>query len=289
MDSKPSRSGRLAVLLALGRVSNLPTVWSNCLAAWLLGGGGAWERFAFLCAGATLLYLGGMFLNDAFDVGFDRQYRPERPIPSGQISERAVWILARVFILAGWLLVLPLGRVAAGFTSVLLASIVFYDAVHKRTGLAPLLMSVCRFVLYLTAAATSQRGAGMETLWRALALGGYVLGLSYLARNESKPGAVVRWPIGLLFAPIAVALAATAGGTLAIWAVAAGQIAWVSWCLLGKAAPARCRLSGGVAGLLAGIVVVDWLAVSGQVPTMGVVFAGLFLLALLLQRAAPAT
>ena len=31
---------KLRTLLILGRVSNLPTVWSDCLAAWWLGGGG---------------------------------------------------------------------------------------------------------------------------------------------------------------------------------------------------------------------------------------------------------
>lgn len=277
------------MLLVLGRVSNLPTVWSNCLAAWLLGGGGSWNRFAFLCAGATFLYLGGMFLNDAFDAAFDRRYRPERPIPSGQISERAVWTLAIILLLAGWLLILPLGRGAAVFASILLAGIVFYDAVHKRTGLAPLLMSACRFVLYLAAAAAAEGGAGWEAVWRGLALGGYVLGLSCLARGESKPEVVERWPIGFLFAPVVVALAATAGGTPIVWVVAAGQVAWVSWCLLGKAAAARWGLSRGVAGLLAGIVAVDWLAVAEQVPTVWMVFAGLFVVALLLQRLAPAT
>src|SRR5213594_1545943 len=32
-------------LLILGRASNVPTVWSNCLAGWLLGGGGSIGRF----------------------------------------------------------------------------------------------------------------------------------------------------------------------------------------------------------------------------------------------------
>ncbi|HEY0550448.1 MAG TPA: UbiA family prenyltransferase, partial [Verrucomicrobiae bacterium] len=77
---------KFRALLLLGRVSNLPTVWSNCLAGWLLGGGGEWPQFAVLCGGATLLYVGGMFLNDAFDAEFDAQHRRERPIPSGAIQ-----------------------------------------------------------------------------------------------------------------------------------------------------------------------------------------------------------
>ena len=86
---------KLRALLVLGRVSNLPTVWSNCLAGWLLGGGGEWNRFAELCGGATLLYVGGMYLNDAFDAEFDAEYRRERPIPSGVISRGSVWRLGQ--------------------------------------------------------------------------------------------------------------------------------------------------------------------------------------------------
>ncbi len=43
----------LRSLLILGRVSNLPTVWSNCLAGWLLSGGGGAIRFVLLCLGAS--------------------------------------------------------------------------------------------------------------------------------------------------------------------------------------------------------------------------------------------
>src|SRR5258707_241274 len=96
----------LRTFLVLGRASNLPTVWSNCLSGWLLADGGPITRFLLLCAGTTFLYIGGMFLNDAFDVEFDRQHRPERPIPSGAASLRAVlrwglcWLLAGVVSLS---------------------------------------------------------------------------------------------------------------------------------------------------------------------------------------------
>src|ERR1700724_3163452 len=78
-------------LLVLGRISNLPTVWSNCLAGWWLGGGGNYQNLIPLLLGTTLLYVGGMFLNDAFNAEFDAQYRRNRPIPSGAISAKAVW------------------------------------------------------------------------------------------------------------------------------------------------------------------------------------------------------
>src|SRR6478736_6052578 len=88
-------------LLVLGRVSNLPTVWSNCLAGWLLGGAETPAVLPRLLIGASLLYVAGMFLNDAFDIEFDRQFRPERPIPSGAISTRAVWLAITILLTAG--------------------------------------------------------------------------------------------------------------------------------------------------------------------------------------------
>ena len=41
----------------------------------------------------TFFYLGGMYLNDAFDAEIDAAERPERPIPSGQVSARLIFHL----------------------------------------------------------------------------------------------------------------------------------------------------------------------------------------------------
>ena len=45
----------LRTILILGRVSNLPTVWSNCLAGWWLGGDHHSDRLPFVLIGATFL------------------------------------------------------------------------------------------------------------------------------------------------------------------------------------------------------------------------------------------
>src|SRR5512137_991305 len=121
---------RFCTLLTLGRVSNLPTVWSNCLAAWMLAGGGS--RLGLLLASGSCLYIGGMFLNDACDVEFDRRHRQERPIPSGLISRGAVWRWAAGLLLAGVLLAIPFGGRALACALALLAAIVAYDLWHKQ-------------------------------------------------------------------------------------------------------------------------------------------------------------
>ena len=81
----PAVLRQLRTLLTLSRVSHLPTVWSNCLAGWWLGGHGNVSKLPLLFLGVSALFTGGMFLNDAFDADFDRQRRTERPIPSGAI------------------------------------------------------------------------------------------------------------------------------------------------------------------------------------------------------------
>jgi len=288
-SAKLSTAERVRVLLVLGRVSNLPTVWSNCLAAWSIAGGGKPTRFVSLCAGATLLYTGGMFLNDACDIEFDRKHRPERPIVSGQIRAQTVWLSAGALLLLGWLALMPLGRLALIAGSTLLAAIVIYDAVHKHTGLAPLLMACCRFLLYVMAGSAARRGVGPLLIIDALALAAYIIGLSYLARKESTGGCTSRWSAPLLFAPIAAAFTKSRLDQATLWLTALAQCAWVLWCLRRSALPAMRFLSHGVAGLLAGIVLVDWLAAAGSVQGLSGAFIGLFIVALLSQHFAPAT
>ena len=76
--------------MILGRVSNLPTVWSNCLAGWWLGGDHHSDRLPFVLIGATFLYIAGMFLNDAFDVNFDR-LRPPAFLDLTRLPELQRW------------------------------------------------------------------------------------------------------------------------------------------------------------------------------------------------------
>lgn len=279
----------LRSLLVLGRVSNLPTVWSNCLAAWLLNGGVLGPNFFLLSAGATLLYTGGMFLNDAFDVDFDRQHRSERPIPSGKVSANVVWMFGVCFLLLGWLLIWPLGALAAIASLLLVAAIVIYDAIHKRTPAAPLLMAACRFLLYFVAAAATLNRVSAAVLWHGLALAAYVTGLSFLARGESGPGMVRRWPMLLLIAPLVANGLVNSNRSAVAWAASVCLAGWLLWCLREILNRPVQNVGRSVAGLLAGIALVDGAALSQLTTELAMIFAGLFVLALILQRKIPAT
>jgi 4-hydroxybenzoate polyprenyltransferase len=284
---------KLRTFLVLGRTSNLPTVWSNCLAGWWLGSK-AWDLdtkpLPLLFAGATLLYLGGMFLNDAFDANFDLQFRRERPIPSGAISERTVWLAGFALLVSGLVCLSFLGKVAAILGMLLAVCILVYDAVHKLITISPVLMAACRFFLYLVAASTGSDGVTGAAVWCGLALGAYIVGLSYVAGRESTRTAVRYWPCIFLAAPVLLALIFNTNDNLKdalLLAVVLGL--WIALQLRHTFGSAVRNIGRTVSGLLAGIALVDLLAVADVPRPFAAVFFGLFLLALLFQRFIPAT
>ena len=182
-------------LLVLGRVSNLPTVWSNCLAGWLLGGAGHVGHLAVLVLAASALYIGGMYLNDACDAPFDRQHRRERPIPSGAIAISLVWRIGGLLISSGWILLCFLGWSSGWWGTFLVIAILVYDFVHKAVSFSPVLMAFCRLFLFLVSASTGEAGVTGLSVWSAIALWGWIVGLSYIARRESTTHPLRYWPL----------------------------------------------------------------------------------------------
>ena len=281
---------RLRTFLILGRVSNLPTVWSNCLAGWWLGGGGNFRNLPFLLAGATFLYVGGMFLNDAFDAEFDRRYRKERPIPSGMIELKSVWRWGLGWLALGIVCLFCAGKVTGELGIGLAFFIVLYDAIHKLFDSAPVLMGICRFFLYVIAASTGLHGVTGTSVWCGLALGAYIVGVSYVARRESRSDVLRYWPLVLLAAPVVLAIIMDVNeyreGALLLSAVLG---LWSLRCLRHTLWAEERDIGQTVSGLLAGIVFVDWLAVADAPNNAALVFVVLFLLALLSQKVVPAT
>ncbi len=287
---KPKFQEYLRTLLLLGRVSNLPTVWSNCLAGWMLGGGGPNSDLVLLIGAATAMYIGGMFLNDAMDVNFDQQHRPERPIPSGRISLGEVWIYGMGLLVGGVLVFGLFSRTSLILSIYLFTSILIYDLVHKALIISPLLMAMCRVFLFLVAASVGATGISGLTLWMSIALGLYVVGLSYVAKSESNGGALRYWPCLALLAPVGLGVLVNkgeyrpAGNVLAVVV-----LLWVARSLYFTFWAPRKNIGQTVSLLLAGITLVDLLALGGGSFPTPVVFGGLFVLALLFQKLIPAT
>jgi 4-hydroxybenzoate polyprenyltransferase len=180
-----------------------------------------WHACLVTMIAVSCFYVGGMFLNDAFDADFDRAHRPERPIPAGNVSKSEALVIGGILLLAGELLVAR-HRAALLAGVALAAAILIYDYRHKGSAIAPLIMGVCRGLVYVVAAAA----AGGVTI-AAVAGGGvmtlYVAGLTVVAKLAGRNA---RWLVPLLIAGIsildsAIILVLGGGWRLALVALAA--------------------------------------------------------------------
>lgn len=230
------------IWLRLGRVSNLPTVWSNTVTGALLGWIGLHNgaqvatqsypgvaQLVFLMLAFSLIYTGGMFLNDAFDAAIDARERPDRPIPAGLVSRKQVFLSGFVLLLLGVLTVAlvamsstdnfaatdrhpvrsPIAAIVAA--SALVAMVVLYDMWHKNNPLSPLLMGLCRVLVYVTAAfAVTGFNLSTPLLSGVVALLAYLVGLTAIAKQENLQSVSSFWPLALLFMPPVIAVWLTA-------------------------------------------------------------------------------
>lgn len=254
---------KLGTALRLGRVSNLPTVWTNTLAgAVLAGAGGFGAQFALLLAAFTLFYTGGMFLNDAFDAAIDARERPERPIPAGAVTRGEVfgWGFGQMAAGVALLALVGVAPALAGLT--LAVAITYYDWNHKTNPLSPVVMGLCRVLIYV--------GAGLavtlalpDALWVGAALLlCYLIGLTYVAKQENLARVENLWPLLFLAAPVAY------GAWLAAaqWAVAPFWLLFTAWMLVALwflRRRAKGDIPRAVVSLIAGISLLDALLIAG--------------------------
>ncbi|MEM8666870.1 MAG: UbiA family prenyltransferase [Planctomycetota bacterium] len=235
MSESPSADASPSSWMAWAQLVRLPNVFTiiaDVGAAYLMMAGGPKHlpSFAFVICCGIALYWAGMILNDVFDVERDRQERPGRPIPAGQIA------LSQA-VTAGWMLLLigVLLSVAVGFLSpgvegffwqpvavaiALAVMIVAYDGPLKRSPLAPVAMGGCRVLSCLLGAFTGLgSGGGLGTTGGVLpnfafaiaaGFGVYIMGLTTMARREATGGRSPNLWIGWLVLLVGVSMMAFA-------------------------------------------------------------------------------
>jgi len=281
----------VATLLRLGRVSNLPTVWTNVLAGAVLSGGD-WRnwRLGLMLVAMSSFYVGGMYLNDYFDRAIDGRERPERPIPSGQIAAGAVAAIGFCLIGAGAVATAAMGPAAAAMAALLAISIVAYDLHHKANPFAPVVMGACRALIYGAAATALSGGVTIFVAVAAVAIAAFVAGLTYAARQESLDKIGNLWPLILLAAPMLVAIGVfrQGPGAMAIYLLLAVWTAAAIYLLARR--PVAGSVSRAVGWLIAGISLCDAaiLASTGAImPALAAI--GGFVLTLVAQKYVPGT
>ena len=310
MDSK------LKALLDLGRISNLPTVWTNVLAMWLLAGGGDHMLRLFpLILGASLIYMAGTTLNDAVDVKFDREHRPERAIPSGVLTEQQVWIIGLAEMGLGALILLIMAKVSFFWLFLLCVAIFVYNFIHKANPRSIYVMGACRAFLYFTAASSvleTTVDLSFTILIWGTAILAYIAGLSLVARGESTGEGAGKNEIAMLAAPLAAWLFSlfSIGPNIPAFLAAAGFIGWTAYSFLelrkgqetaedseedeepvldADGEPKLSPVPRFVTRLLAGIILIDAMIAAFAAGWAALIFVALIPCTLILQRRFAAT
>ncbi len=157
---------RPAALLRLFRLPSVLTVPGDVLlgAAW----GGEGEEpatVAALALGSSLLYLGGMALNDWADRELDARERPWRPLPAGEVAP-AVALGSAVALTGG---ALAVAGAAGGVRRLrvalpLVAAVWLYDLRTKDTPAGPWTMAVVRALDVLAGAGRNGDRLGRHSL-----------------------------------------------------------------------------------------------------------------------------
>lgn len=187
-------------LLTLCRFSNLPTVWMNVVTAAVLtmysGATVDPTTIIVLAVAISLLYCGGMSLNDFCDRHWDAIHQPFRPIPAGKASATTVGWLSVILLAAGMALLL-LAPFHYGFIAGLglLLAIIAYDYFHKANAATVLLMGLARlWVFIVVAQALDPRWNPLILLAGALQFA-YTLLVTVVARHEHNRHKAYNTPV----------------------------------------------------------------------------------------------
>jgi len=278
----------LQTFLKLGRVSNLPTVWTNALAGAVLAGHPSVSSILIVGIALTLFYTGGMWLNDAFDAEIDAKERKNRPIPMGEIGVGTVFAVGYGMLGAGVLLAFAFGM-KAGLAGIALAiAVILYDWLHKRTVLSPVIMGATRFFCYILAALAVAEVTGSVILG-GLGLLAYIIGLTYAAKQEAYDRLDRAWPLAVLAIPLVYALAQTGAAMLAL-------LIWVGFLMVVLVALRllfrrnKGDVPRAVVTMIAGISLYDAVLIAGfGHPVFALLAVAGFALTLMLQRVVSGT
>jgi 4-hydroxybenzoate polyprenyltransferase len=299
---KPPRS-RFDAVLAMLRPPNLPTAWADILLGyWMIQWDEPWGNLAtlaLLLLATSGLYLAGMVWNDVFDVETDRRERPDRPIPSGDVSLPFARTLATILTLLGIGAAALAGIAPLVVALVLTVAVLFYDAFAKNYPFGPLAMGLCRALNVLLGVSLAlpaiMRISGAppqllplrdalvwSTYWWSFPLGNglYIAGATLLSRQEVIRGRRA----GVLAAAVVMATGfATHAWSLsqiprlesAVWIVGGFAALTVGFRLLRAAVnPSPRMVQTAVGSAIVSLIMIDaalLLAVRGQMQAMAVV------------------
>ena len=291
MSNPDPKTDRVQAWLQLVRPPNLPTVPGDPVAGYLLASLAlAPEHSPVPLTGAllpalsaVLLYMGGLILNDVSDYDEDLADRPQRPLPSGQVSRRHAAIVGLGLGLMAMATAALCSRAALAISVLLWTSIAAYNFMTKRLlVLGSINMGLCRGMSLLLGASALSLAClrSIPVLLGAACLAGYISTVTWLAARETKQIAFGHWrwlPL-LALLPLGLLLVRLDNTPLAAPLLALGCGVWV-WqhCHSLAGAPTPTVLGKAIGALIRGLLLMQ-AAFCATVSGPGTLAAGVLLL-----------
>jgi len=233
--------------LQLTRPANVATALADVLAGYAIAGFGHRRMLLWLLVSTACLYAGGVVLNDFFDRALDRVERPERPIPSGQVSAAAAGSLGAVLLLAGIAAAFMANPVAGVVGCAIAALVVLYDAWGKHRALfGPVNMGSCRALNLLLGVAAVP--AALSAAWPiALLPLIYITAVTAVSRGEVLGGTREVAAFALISLSLVLSALVGLGAVAASWvgvlltAALALRVAPPFWAVYHEPSPPRIR------------------------------------------------
>ncbi len=234
----------------------------------------------------SLVYVGGMFMNDAIDAEWDKKNSIPRPIACGEANSRTVFKMAALCFVISLLALSFLEegpQVNEGLALIscfiLIGLVALYNWIHKKFRYASVVMGFCRAMVYITTAA-ALGDISLPVVVASLSLAAYITGLTALARAEhlnsiNQLGLPLAGALFILSTPLLVSLAISLDVSLSA-IVAVVLLLWMSWQLKKYFFSDERDVKAGVGGLLAIIPLLDAMFMVSQ----EAIFPALFCVAL---------
>ncbi|MGH8503358.1 MAG: UbiA-like protein EboC [Gammaproteobacteria bacterium] len=182
--------------MQLARPANVVTALSDVLAGFAVTGlyssgvieTGSLVALVWLLIATAGLYAGGVVFNDVFDARLDAAERPQRPIPSGRVSQGAAAVFGGLLLLGGIAAALQVSQFSGVLAAMIALTAVAYDAYGKHLEwLGPLNMGACRGLNLLLG--MSALPASVPQLWfLALIPIVYIASITLISRGEVHGG-----------------------------------------------------------------------------------------------------
>jgi hypothetical protein len=274
LPSRITRQKRILGWLTSMRLSNSPTVVSNVLVGAALAGVLQPDHpsVVMLAVAMVLYYTAGMILNDVCDFTWDKVHRPSRPMPAGVVSRGSGTVAVAVLFAVGTVLLWYAGGINSVISGVILIGVIaLYDFWHKSNPASPLVMALCRVLVYVTAFVAFSwpltTALGIASLLLVL----YMTGLTAIAKSEARPSMVGYWPAAILFmGPFFYGLR---GGSFQAHVLATMLAIWILYSLRTVYREENRNIGLAIGRLIAGISMFDALVLASTGATQSVMAA----------------